>query len=555
MSVIVSPTGEPVEVRETLVDTVHTIQDARWLNITQDPQAYMQGQDFLAGDRNNILWRIRNIARQNPAAKWACKMGANYTFGTGVSVKCLDTRYVAPVLQEFWNDPQNQRSLTGVQAQTERFIDLYRDGDLFLVMFVNEETGRCTFRRLDAAFVADIITDEDDILRPRYYKVLAQKWAYDFNLGTYSNTYLGSNRFVYLRDWNFDEDDGGGRPAPGEVKPGLVFHLAINREAKFGFSELYSSQDWLNVHKQFMEDRASLARALAQFAWKVKRKDTPAGIRGFAGTLQSSYAQGILTMFERNPPQAAGATLVENEGSTREPIKVESGAGSAATEGEGFMNMAASGMGTYSHYLGFGAVHRLATANAMELPALKNYEWWQMFWRSGYYQILQRVMDEAIKAGRIPASAGQRMPGGYITAGAEGSPSIYQVPTVVGGRGFRKSQVDRGITIEFPPILTRDLAGVVNAISSLATNVAPINVESRKLLLRIALLALGVEDVDQAVEIVFPDEGVLLPSKTPEEGVNTVVRAGPGGSTQQLPGEPQGEGSQGSRPAPMRKAS
>lgn len=497
-----------LNIREALADVQHAIEDGnRWQDLSLDPSNYSVGQDFSQPDRFRMLWRMRTLSRRNPTAKWICRLGANFTFGTGASAKASDQRYVQPVIDEFWSERGNKKTLTSSAAQTERFIDLFRDGDLFLVAFVDEITGLVRWRRLDAMFVADVVTDPNDVLTPRWYKVRSAYADYNFLSGTYDARSM-PGEFVFLRDWQYEPRPGDQMPPANMIRPGLVNHLAINKEAKFGLSEFYASEDWINAHRTFMEDRASLLRAWSTLAWKVTRKNDPGGIQAFQKAMQSTYASGNLLSYERNPNAAPAATLVQNEGSSREPVEVNTGGDAAVQDGESLLQMAAVGAGVYTHYLGSTGVHRLATVTSMELPALKNYEWWQRFWGDSYEEMLQFSIDCAIRAGRIPGDAERVLPSGYLVTdtvavvGADGAPTGERAP------------ISRDVTMEFPPIVMPDMAGVVNATASLANSVLPVNIGSRKRLARIAFGTLGVDDIQQAIDECFPEgeeDDVILP--------------------------------------------
>ena len=513
-----------VEAREGLMDVYHGIEDQNWANVSFDPMGYNHGADFYPFTRETMLRRIRNIARSNPVAKQMLRLGAIYTFGTGLTVKTVtanDRRFVRPVITRFWSDPTNQQSLTSVQAQITRSIEFDRDGDLFLQRFLNPVNGMTRWVAIDAARVQDIITDPDNIHAPRWYKIKKGKADYNFKSGQYDMTSNDrGNRFYYVKDWRYVPMPGDPTPPATLIGQGVMLHRAINQEGKFGLSDLYSSDDWLTAHKGFMEDRASLTKALHTIAWIVTRDDTPAGVQAAAVNMQSSYANGPIMGFDTHPNPAAGSTLIQNRGSRREPVTVNTGGDNAIKDAESLLQMGAIGGGVFTHYLGSVQAHRLATVTAMELPLLKLLELKQQVWRAINQDILQDAIDCAIRAGVIPGDPTIIGDDGLIVAGPmpDFDPIVHMHLQDADGGSITISGstlIDRTVQVEFPPILVKDLAGVVNAVRNLA-DIAPVTIEARKILLSIAFAALGVDDVEKTVEDMFPvgNSPILLPANS-----------------------------------------
>ena len=479
--------------RETLADLYHAVQDQNWMQITLDPWAYMSGLDFVSADRVNIQLRMRQMARYNPAAKWMVRTCANYVFGTGLTVKIDEN---APKLQKiidlFWYDSVNATTLCTMDAQMERFRDLYVDGNLYFEIQVNKSTGRVRVGTIDSILVNDIVTNPKNRHDVWWYRIQEAQYDYDYSNGAYKQPGQpgggGNPKYYYLRDWRYDPDDdftrSNTKPPNADIRDGVVFHIPINREGKFGLSELFAGNDWLTSHRQFMEDRATLLRAWATIAWKVKRKDSPMGIQAMRDSLQSTYVNAPLgTGYEHNPNPAAGATLVENEGSTREPMTVNTGGANAVQDAEMLLQLGAIGGGVFTHYLGSVQAHRLATVSAMELPMLKNFQAWQQRWKFAYLAILNYVIEQAIESGIIDEGD---------LSGVEPDPTIRPAE----GR-------NRGVDVIFPPILVRDSAGVMNAITALSNSVFPPTVIAKRTLARMSLDMLGVEDADELVETAF----------------------------------------------------
>ena len=267
----------------------------------------------------------------------------------------------------------------------------------------------------------DIVTDPDNWRVPLWYKVRRPRQGYDFKAGVYVPR--TSDDFVWYRDWrNVKDDDdekADDRPkgrrlreaerdrdrvrrGPGRVEEGLVYRARRGR-GKHGYPEMAAAVDWLKAHRDFMEDRATISRAAASIAWRKKRKNSNAAdVASEVARLRSSLSAASSTGYDRNPPLASGSTIVENESTSLEWVKTDTG-GSAALADERILRMmTGSGMGGIpNHLFGDEAAANLATALAMNTPLLKAYENWQQWLSDIVQDLIGFVLETAHDAGRI----------------------------------------------------------------------------------------------------------------------------------------------------------
>jgi hypothetical protein len=311
-----------------------------------------------------------------------------------------------------------------------------------------------------------------------------------------------------------------------------VYHVAINKRGKRGASELEAAYDWIRAHKSFMEDRATLNRAAASIAWKKKRKGPASDIAAEVQRLTTSITAGGRG-YESNPPPATGSTLVENENSTLEWVKTDTG-GAAATADERILRMmTGAGMGGIpNHYQGDEANANLATATAMELPLLKTYEDWQALLAEVIKDILEFLLATAEEAGRIGPRDDSRRYAERVTTPQEvmaaddqlaeaepiaGNltmiPRQTPVPVSVGGNEpvDTTKPVDWYIDVDFPPIVEKNLDTYTQAMKEFYAILPGSNLESQKLVIEMFLNALGTNDVDQVMERLFPANMAAVP--------------------------------------------
>lgn len=383
--------------REAVADVTRQLEDARWVNLSTDRRAVYGGADMAYGDRLELLDRVRLYRRRSPLAKQAAKLLQHYVLGQGITLRPNNKTQVAKIVDEFWDDPINRVTLTSNQALGEFVDTIFTDGNALILLHPDLETGTLKLGTIDFAYLEDIVCDPDNWRIPLWYKVRRPKGKYDYSQGIYQVD--GEDEIVWYRDWRNDLPVGG-KNAPRKVEDGLVYHVAIDRRGKYGESEIAVAADWLKAHKEFMQDRATMHRAAASIVWRKKRTGGNANdISTQVQTLQSSLAASLQRGWETNPAPASGSTIVENQNSTMEWIGANPG---AANGDEKLIRMMAGvSMGVMNHYFGDEGGARLATATAMELPMLKNYEAWQRFLGDVISDLIDFALTVAHIAGRV----------------------------------------------------------------------------------------------------------------------------------------------------------
>lgn len=564
MGIVIDPTGAAVRVqsapvaniRESITDVARQIEDLNWVNLSTDRPSY----DLVYDDRKRYLQRIRLYRRRSPLAKQGANLLQHYVLGQGISLKANNKTLVARIVDEFWEDPVNLAAFTSHQSQKEALDGLFTDGDMFLTLFPNKEDGTVQLGILDALFVEDIITDPENARVAKWYKARKPDTSYSFSSNAWEPRTAGD--FTYYRDWrNTDAPGGKGAPKKSDISEGLIYHVRINRRGKFGESELAAALDWLKAHKDFMEDRASLNRAAAQIAWKKKRKGGASDIAQEVQRLQSSLINNV-TRYESNPPAVSASTIVENEGSELSWVKTDTGGQSALADERVMRMMAGAGMGGIpNHYFGDEANANLATATSMELPLLKSYEDWQKLWGDVVSDIIQFVLSVAHEAGRIgerddsrryservsapkkvlaqsdvadkatsdtkkaSATATASLPGPTAMArevreeaappggnnAKVGDPAVAltlmpktQPSDVTFNANDETGVIDWFVDVDFPPIIQKDLGVFMTALKTFYEFLPPSNVESQKLIVEMALIVFGQNNVDEVMERLFP---------------------------------------------------
>lgn len=525
--------------REAVTEVSRALEDFNWQNLSTD---WRTEGDRSFQDRKRDLRRIRTFRRRNPLAKQAASLLLHYVVGQGVSYKVENKKIVARLMDEFWGNTVNERVLTSHSGQKWFLDKCFTDGEFFLLLFPDEEAGTVEMGYLDAMFVDDVINDEQNSLVPKWYKVAKPEAKFNFNNGTWEPS-TTSNDFIYYRDWRNDDP----APAGADMAEGLVYHIMPERNGKRGESQLAAALDWLKVHQEFMGDRATMNRAAAQVAWKKKRKAGASDVAAEVQRLRSTLAQSVAS-WEQNPAPASGSTIVENEGTSLEWVKTDTGAQAASADERTLRMMAGSGMGGIpNHYFGDEANANLATATAMELPLLKTYEDWQTFFRDVLDKVTEFMLQVANKAGRVPDRDDSKkyqervttmqgavaqdtavqeaftpftgntdaMAGGMKLVMVPKPGAATAQPTALGGTD--SNVVSWYIDFDFAPILQKEIGATLLALTQFLAMLPGENIESQKLVVEMALTVFGVNDLDQVMTRLYPDDmvAVLVPNRPP----------------------------------------
>ncbi len=417
--------------------------DAGWVRLGSS-----ESSGLMDMTRTYSIKRARAYYDRDPLSKQAVRTWTNFTLGRGITFLAKDET-ANKTLREFWDALANKPILSN-SGQRKSNDKLLVDGEVFFIFF--EAAGRVKVRRVDPLEITEIITDPDDVETKRLYR---RQWT---------NT-QSKMRDKYYLDWSVEGKDASKEwpDYAGVMKArtaeGVIYHVPFNSLSLRGISLLFSGMDWAKAHRKFLEARASITQALARFAWKAKIKGSSAQVEAARNQWRSTLASGGE---ETNPPPAPGATFVENEGYNLTPIKTETGASAAQVDANMLLGIFGASVGILPHYFGAGEAFRLATAKAMELPMLVQFEAHQQFWADVYDNIFTYVMTK----NNIPSN---------------------------------KQFVD----IDFPPIVEDELAPRIEAITKAVIAFPELDGNDLR---KLVLTTLGVNNPDEVLAGIAPME-------------------------------------------------
>jgi hypothetical protein len=458
--------------------------------------------DLIAGEIDRQL--ANQLARwyylKDPTASQAVMLHNAYTFARGVSIKAKDER-IQGLIKTFWDDPRNRHSISRAAAQWAMNTERQLEGELFLGLFVSTITGRVTVRLFDPSEFPEsngIITMPGDPTFPIYFRrEFAPRW-FDFAEGAYKT---GRRMFAYYPDYRNAGADLDGAGHGQWVKwdrytEVYVMHICTNPLAGRGLTHLNAGLPWLKALKGFMEDRATLTLALATFAFKQKVKGNRQAVQRVLnqwGTYETSQRYGN-PGDDRERRQGAN-TWVENDGSTLEQLKTDSGSSNAYQDMRMFRQMAGLGSGhIFEHYLGDPSTGNLATSTAMELPLLKMFEFEQQVWEDVIGDLSNFVVVQGLRFGNRDIQGMAN-----IRADIAGGSPLWVIDPI--------GDVDLTVTATLPPIVQSDVAIWGNALASIAqseimTGQQIVPPEQKA---QVALNMLGIDDIGQIIDVLKAD--------------------------------------------------
>ncbi len=379
------------------VSNVFAEEDVGWDRLGKDPA--LNG-DLSASDLAEARRRCLRLWVIDPTLAQAANLLRSGAIGDGVGVPRAEDEAAQTTVDEFWQDPDNVVALTGREAMSELNLAWMLAGERFWTLHTASGDPRVKLAVIPPEEITEVICHPENAQRPLLYARTRKKRRYDF--GRKQWVVDPEAETTWYRDMSAPDPEN---PKPDDdamalefigAAPGLVpgvalYHSKINTIGKRGIPEAFRVLDWSRAHAQTLQALMTLTKALAQFAWKKKVKTNSADTLAAAAALY------------RDPVAGDAAVHISNEGIDLEPVDIQTGQTSNQTETARQLFLEAiRSQGFGEHWYGDANTGNLATATAMELPAI---------WRIGDRQADYRLTFEAtigyaiqrqIDFGRLP---------------------------------------------------------------------------------------------------------------------------------------------------------
>lgn len=577
----VSVAGQSIIPSERLEVLEAVYEDHRVLQKELDSLGY-RVLDYLGGlpqeqttqARRRVVQQARHVWMNDPQAGAAVELMNDFCFGRGVPKPRAKDPLVQDVIDEAWDDPDNQEVLTSLEAQLALGTDVAIQSNVFVQLFDDGADGKVKLSTLCHDDVAGYMPHPTKRHRVLYYLAFKHEYEWDFQTDGFKPNppvarELKPFYYPHWRNVELTKEEPSGadieHPPDDRVGEGRVYHLRINRHSEqvFGVPRFQRTLRWYTAYNDFVAARLDVAKAGAAFI--MKRKVT--------GTATAMAQAATRAMGRRSPLATASpagqefgvagprpaSILEENEGATHESFNLDTRAANAQQDARMIRAPIAAAERFTQAYLGDAeAAGSLAGATSLELPILKAVEARQEVFERLIRWFLDRVIERAVDTGRIPAElAADELPDRepvedvlealreaaeeQVAAGrellevtrclgdvAEGE-EVYLIVSREGRETFytlveshedsvkdeKATQRDLGYEFSMPSPLRRMLTELIGSIQQIAATFDPNNenVELSRALLTIALgEGLEVQDAPDLVELIFPP-GYVAPSQ------------------------------------------
>jgi hypothetical protein len=411
--------------------------------------------------RLNII-KSRMYWLLDPMAAAAVRTWTNYTLGSGITMKASDAA-VQKSIDAFFDNPKN-RTMTSAEGQRKHNRRLLVDGEIFFAFF--DTPDGVMMRKVDCIEVTEFITDPEDA------EVV---WAY--RRDRYTPT--GQKESLFYRNWAYPDQDlseaytqspDGNSFMQGKVVPEdavLVLHLAFDSIHQRGNSLFCSTLGWMTHMRQFMEDRISITKGLAKYIQKLTFKGGKSQAQKVVTAMSALAKPGAAALAAGVPAapggipggatRETGKTFLQNDQVELSNMPRLTGASDAKNDHKLIRLAICAGVGMTEPYFGDAESGNLASATAMELPMLKQFESHQQLWADCWSDIIAIVAN-------------------------------FDNPQAV--------QVD----VDFPPIVTKSIADIVTSIVNACAEFPELKQPE---VLQLVLNTLGLNNVEDIMKKVL----------------------------------------------------
>ncbi|HUU60004.1 MAG TPA: phage minor head protein [Phycisphaerae bacterium] len=327
------------------------------------------GYELSAATLSDARRKCLDLWRVDPTIARAAKLLKSATFGNGgIRPSCVDVR-CQDVADALWDDAGNSRVLFGREAMELTNLLLMLEGERFLTLSTSLADASVRLADIPAGQIVEIVPYPNNARRPLLYKREWYRRTWNAVRGEWKTGTKKESEF--FRDWScFDlealEEDGEDealsliRGCAGLVEDSVVYQVRVNTVGLRGVPEVWRALDWARAHASALSDMATYVKAQSMFAWKKKVK-----------TKVQSYIEDAARQLA-SPAPGTGSFQIENQNVDLQPISTGTGqqANQQATARQLFLEVIRSvGVGG-EHYYGDASTGNLATASAMELPAI-----------------------------------------------------------------------------------------------------------------------------------------------------------------------------------------
>jgi hypothetical protein len=371
-------------------------EDVGWSSVSS--AAADTSKEYTHAELLKIRKNCREVWRHDGTVCNAERLLLVGSIGKGLIKPTATTPGVQTVVDAVWKDKDNQRVLFGLQALERINLAFMLDGEVFFAVHTSNADSAVKLSLIDPDEITNVIPHPDNKDRPLCYQRTFYDREFDFASGTWVTTTTA--RTIYYRDIGISDpldphaeiDDAAPLLAdiPNLQENVAIYHVMVNTVGTRGVPLVARAVEWVKAYHGCIKDLVNLAKALAAIAWYKK-------VRSRNAEAIAASAQQMSTL-----PPGAGAVHVANDSTELAPVNVGVG---------GVSNLSSAMREIYLIVLrcfGFGEhwyceanTGNLATAQAMELPALWMLTRWQNLYRAIIEELLAFAIERARQRGEV----------------------------------------------------------------------------------------------------------------------------------------------------------
>lgn len=335
----------------------------------------------VSGVQNDMIRQARKMYRFDPHARGILQTMLNYIVGKGFDIKPKSQDpQINYIWWEFWNSSRNNMQL----KRFEMILRFFRDGDCFIEFFSKGdqgvETGLSTIRFIDPLLVKNP-TD---------------------NLGSVKGGIEVIRNGVEVDPQDIEQviayhaedrsSPGKFRRAPAET----VVHMKAlaDSDQRRGETFLQTIMPLIAHYNNWLENRIILNRMRTAIVMIKKITGTSTELNQLRGNMGPQNVSGQTVI-------QAGKMLIANDGVDYRMESPNINAADVKDDGRNIKLAMSAGTNLPEYIFGDASNGNFASTLIAEAPFVKSIEYWQIIIEMYLKQIYRKVMENAVKSGRI----------------------------------------------------------------------------------------------------------------------------------------------------------
>jgi len=428
------PIQNAVQLKERLWELELALEDRGWVR-----EVTMAALEFSRLGVQQLIKICRIYAIKNPLIKRTAEICMLYVFGRGFEVRSEDeTENDCIQAHLALND-----GVLGAVAIANLETSIQTDGTLYFGCETLPD-GTVKLNMIEPLEVMDIICKAEDKSVPRYFY---RNWVQeDFDPAT------GAKSATPMKCWYQSLEEAMDPKA--EKPPASIAGATVNlnmpilrvkvgspRFWRWGLPPIYACIDWARAYKDFLEDWATVQRALARFALMVETKGGPGAIAAYNALFNTTFADAGGTQIERNPPPVMGSAHISGPGNQIQPFKTAN-AQTSPEQARRVLLMHCAGSGMPETFFGDASTGSLATAVSLDRPTELKFTEIQRRWT----HTIKTLLEYALMCAK-------QTPGSKMREARQANPAPQPSE----------------IYIKFPNVIEHDILTMIQAIVDIGT--------------------------------------------------------------------------------------